>query len=242
MGRSIPPNKRRLCVPEIRLGSVDLDEEEAHYLRTVLRLKIGDQLEVFDGRGQFATATLNALEKRKSSLQIDSVESHTASPVELTVAMATPKSDRSDWTVEKLCELGVHHITWLHCERSVTLPKKEGQRLARWSRIAKAAAGQSGRYFLPSLSGPIPLSNFLQDRFERQFIGSFSSHFLGEDLLQMPQKGKVSLLIGPEGGFTEDELQKAIAAGYQERRLGHHILRTETAAIAGASILGGAIS
>ena len=170
MGHSIPQHKRRLWVDEISPGALDLGEEEAHYLRTVLRLKIGEQLEVFDGRGNFAAATLSAIEKRKSCLQIDSIESHPHSQVELTVAMATPKSDRSDWAVEKLCELGVHHIIWLHCERSVTLPKKEGQRLSRWSRIAKASAGQSGRYFLPTLNGPVPLDDFLKTRFHRQFI------------------------------------------------------------------------
>ncbi len=242
MGRSIPQHKRRLCLDEISLGTLELSEQEAHYLRTVLRLKIGDQLEVFDGQGQYASATLSSHGKRETSLEIKSIATQANSSGALTVAMATPKSDRADWAVEKLSELGVDHIVWLHCERSVTVPKKEGKRLLRWSRIAKSATGQSGRYPLPTLEGPLPLGDFLKNRFDHQFIGAFSEHFLGQDLMELPKDGKFALLIGPEGGFTEDELKNAESAGYLKRRLGHHILRTETAAIAGASILGGAIS
>ena len=242
MGRSIPQHKRRLCLDEISVGTLELSEEEAHYLKKVLRLKIGDQLEVFDGQGQYASATLSSNDKRKACLQIEAINTQATNSRALTVAMATPKSDRADWAVEKLSELGVDHIVWLQCERSVTLPKKEGQRLSRWSRIAKSAAGQSGRYFLPTLKGPVSLGKFLESRFDHQFIGAFSEHFLVKDLIDLPRNGNFALLIGPEGGFTDDELEDAVSAGYLKRRLGHHILRTETAAIAGASILGGAMA
>lgn len=231
---------RRVRVPGIQSGEWELPTEASHYLGTVLRLRVGDRVELFDGEGVSAEAVLTEFEKKRAHVNVAPLTSHPPPGRLLTLAIATPKGERADLATEKLCELGVARIVWLESERSVSVPRRGGQRNQRRQRIAEAAATQSGRYYVPSITGPTPLGDFLKERFDRQFLGAFSEHLLIDEISNLPELCSICVIVGPEGGFTPDEIKEVVAAGYLPRRLGPHVLRVETAALASAALLMGA--
>ena len=236
-----PPRKRRrLLLPELSPGERLLSEEASHYLMTVLRLRVGEELELFDGAGTSADGVLLQVEKKLAKVTVSKLRQHPPATRALTAAVAPPKGERAELVIEKLCELGVARIVWLQCERSVALPSQNKQRHQRKERIAQAAASQSGRFFIPTIEGPLSLEAFLGEKFDGQYLAHFAPQFLHDELPTLPATGTLSLIIGPEGGFTDDELRQIQDAGYLPRRLGHHTLRSETAAIAGVALLMGA--
>jgi 16S rRNA (uracil1498-N3)-methyltransferase len=215
-------------------GPVPLAEAEQHYVRRVLRLSAGAQVALFDGAGVSGTGHLAEAADGTLHVEVEAV-SRDAEGGALTVAAAVPKGERADWLVEKLTELGVHTIAWLVCARSVVLLKDPGAKMARWQRLAEAAARQAGRATLPCLEAPVPFATFVAQAHP------------GARLIAQPGGGTAPacrgagvVLIGPEGGFTGEELQQAAAEGYTAIALSRHVLRVETAAIAAAAqLLGG---
>ena len=237
MSEFSPLHKRRLCLSTISSGLVPLGKEELHYLHTVLRLKSGEPLEVFDGKGNFASAIVADIGKKQGFVEVETIQHCPPTRPRLTIAMATPKRDRADWTIEKLTELGVDCVQWIESTRSVRVAKATGERLARWKRIARAALSQSGGYFLPTIKAALAFEEFLTQSFDHRFMGGFQSKSLLQEIAHLDPNDSQCLLIGPEGGFTDLEIQKALSVGYSSRQLGRHTLRTETAAIVGASML-----
>ena len=240
MNQSKAKRIRRVRVSEIQEGEQRLSSEASHYLGTVLRLRIGDAVELFDGQGVSAEAKLTGFQNKIALIEVTAPTIHAQEERLLTLAIATPKGERADLAVEKLCELGVHRIVWLESERSVSIPREKGQKNQRRERIAETAANQSGRYFVPVITGPIPLATFLEQSFDRQFLGAFSEKLLSEEIHNLPKSCNLCVMIGPEGGFTPSEITQITHAGYLPRRLGAHILRVETAALASAALLMGA--
>ncbi|MED5463973.1 MAG: RsmE family RNA methyltransferase [Myxococcota bacterium] len=232
-----PKKRRRLLLPELSPGERLLSQEASHYLMTVLRLKVGETLELFDGAGTSADGQLLKAEKKLARINISELRQHLPTSPALTAAVAPPKGERAELIIEKLCELGVARIVWLQSERSVTLPSQTKQRHQRKERIAQAAASQSGRFFVPSIEGPLSLEAFLEEKFDKQYLAHFAPGFLHDELPGLAGANTLSLIIGPEGGFTDNELRQIQDAGYLPRRLGHHTLRSETAAIAGVALL-----
>ena len=228
---------RRLRVPSLAGDELGLVSAQAHYVRDVLRLGPGTVVELFDGHGNAAKATLLQVDPGAVRVRIDARYQGEAAAA-VTIAMATPKGDRADWAVEKLTELGVRRLVWLVCERSVAVPREDGKKLARWERLAEAAAGQSGRSDVPVIEAPMPFADAVAE-----LGGGAIAHMGGESLVKLvaaqPELPLVCL-IGPEGGFTNSELETATAAGYLRVGLARHVLRSETAAMAAAIALSNA--
>ena len=196
-----------------------LNDEDAHHLSRVLRLRDGESVSCSDGQGSWVSCTWNS---GAIELSGDVVVVAPSLPL-LTVAIAPVKGDRTDLVIEKVVEIGVDHIIVLSpVERSVVrwAANKVPQVMDRYSRIARAAAMQSRRVFLPTVSGPVSLSNVTGQGVAYAEPG-------GEPM----SDAVTTLVIGPEGGFSPAEVAGAPALV----DLGPSILRAETAAIVGAA-------
>ncbi|OGQ91603.1 MAG: hypothetical protein A2289_00450 [Deltaproteobacteria bacterium RIFOXYA12_FULL_58_15] len=222
----------RLAVDEVVPGLLVLSGEQAHYLCSVLRLTVGQQAHLFDGKNQ-ASATVIRLSRRTVELEVGELRAVPVSPCHLTVALAPPRGERSDWAVEKLTEVGVMRIVWVECERSF---ERHNARTDRWLRLARAAAGQSGRTSLPSIEGPIPFEQLFTFAADRRWIGDAGMRARTDIEVPAPPFSAI-LAIGPEGGFTAEELSEAERAGFARVSLNELTLRVETAAVVGAAMI-----
>jgi 16S rRNA (uracil1498-N3)-methyltransferase len=239
----------RLWCEHLEAGEITLDGEAAHHATVVLRLGVGSRVTLFDGRGRFAAAEIVAVPLTKGkgrgkglpavTLQVEPPQSQPPLRRLLTVALAMPKGPRADWAAEKLTELGVHRVVWLVCARSnVTAAAEKPE---RWQRIAVAAAGQCGRADLPRFEGPVAFDAFVTGQtFDQRWLCDPESPSRPAADVTLKETTTAALLVGPEGGFCADELEKASSVGYTGLRLARWILRVETAAVAGAALLLGA--
>jgi 16S rRNA (uracil1498-N3)-methyltransferase len=232
---SVP--RHRLWVGHLETGSLVASDEQAHYLLHVLRLTRGDGLCVVAGDGYTAVARLADITGETVTLEVGPLTPTRKACLELTVAVPTPKGERADWLVEKLTELGVARIAWIVTARTVVIAKPGGQRAERWQRLAQAAAQQSGSALVPAIAGPLALGEILQYQATTRYIAARGGVPLVHQLAVAPPMGSAIMLLGPEGGLTDDEVSQARHSGYQPVGLGLHILRMETAALAGAAML-----
>jgi 16S rRNA (uracil1498-N3)-methyltransferase len=225
----------RLYVPSpLAQGEqVELAEESAHYVRTVLRLKQGDAIVLFNGNGGEFHGLLSEVSRKTVLVRIGD---HSARSVEsflnVKLGLGISRGDRMDWVVQKAVELGVDRITPIMAERCVVQLKGEKKqlRLQHWQKIAQHAAEQSGRTQLPSLLEVELLQSWISGQ---QGLKLFLDPYAEQSLTRLqPIDSKVTLLTGPEGGFTERERDLVKSAGFIPVRLGSRILRTETASIA----------
>jgi 16S rRNA (uracil1498-N3)-methyltransferase len=210
---------------------------EAHHAAHVLRLKAGAAVELFDGCGTAATARIVEVRKGKVTAEIESVRPATPRPLPLVhLAFATPKGNRLDWLLEKATELGVASLHPLRLERSVAGVEdfSTGKR-DRWLGHCISAAKQADLDWLPELHSPAPLSALVNG------AGGAAGLFgdLAPDAVpparaigDLQRPAALYVVIGPEGGLAENERQALRAAGFAGVRLGHTILRIETAAVA----------
>jgi 16S rRNA (uracil1498-N3)-methyltransferase len=215
---------RRVFVPRIALGTITLPPEGAHHLTSVLRLTHGDTVEAFDSAGRVGTGTLQT-DAGHPSILVSTVAEPPATP-SLVVASAVPKGDRADYLVEKLGELGVHAWQPLRTTRSVVEPKGDSK-IQRWNRIAQEAARQS---HAPRVLEVRPLL-FLRDLAPDLLSGAFFAS-LAEGTRDVASNlpPPSSILIGPEGGWTEEEELWLASKGAVPISLGPTVLRVETAA------------
>ncbi|OYT32832.1 hypothetical protein DRJ22_00435 [Candidatus Woesearchaeota archaeon] len=207
---------------------VDLDKEESRHVN-VLRLKKEDKVELFDGKGNIFKGKIESLGKTVKVKIIENTQEKKEKPT-IELWTATPKGERSDWLTEKATEVGVDKIVPVIFKRSITIPKKN--KIERWKRIAKTASAQSKRAFIPEISEPIELKKALQ-KTKGQIIVCTKQ---GKNITQIKtEKEKIILLVGPEGGFSEEELQ--LLKEKEKLSLGKNTLRTETAGVIGASVV-----
>lgn len=202
------------------LSSLTLSADDAHHLFRVLRLRDGESVTASDGRGSWRLSTV-----AKESLVAAAEPIGEAPTATLTIATAIPKGDRAEWMVQKLTELGVSDIVLLHCERSIVRWNTEratGQ-LARLTRVAREAAMQSRRVWLPQLRGPVAVAA----------MAALPGAAMADPDGATTEVPNV-VLIGPEGGFTDAERQLC----RHTIRLGAHVMRVETAAVCAAAIFG----
>jgi len=216
---------------------VTLTSDEARHLREVLRLKPGDEVSVFNGAGkEFRCAVVQARrEFAELELQEEIEAARPESPLKITLAVALLKGEKFDLVVQKGTELGVNEFVPLITRYAdIKLRDKSDavKRVARWQRIALEAAKQSGRALVPKVGEPKPLG-YVLTLSEQCFLFSERG---GHGLTQM-DTDEVTAIIGSEGGWSEEELDEARAAGAQLITLGGRILRAETAAIAAAVLL-----
>lgn len=209
-------------------------ENHRHAIQ-VLRLKVDDKLVLFNGDGGECLATLLQADKRKSSVIIESYESVSVdSCLETKVFLAMIKPDKMDFAIQKLVELGVSTIQPMYTKRSVIKLKSNRleKKLQHWKGIIVAACEQSGRTSIPKIESPKVIDECLAG--DPDFSGFV---LLPGAISKIGEQGKlkakkVSLYIGPEGGFTEPEEQLMISKGVTPVSFGKRILRAETAAIA----------
>ena len=219
---------RRLYVADVQLergAEVRLDAAQSHRLRSVLRLRPGDGLAVFDGSGGEWEASVVAIATEGVALRIgEPIEVLPEPPVAVTLLCAFPRGQRGDWIVEKATELGVAAITPLASERSVMQPG--AGRIERWRRIAIEAAEQCGRASLPAF-GEEPPAGAL-----RLIADPGAARTVAEAIASVaPAPRAIAIYIGPEGGWTAGERERLIADGALAVNLGPRRLRVETAAV-----------
>ncbi|MBN1959712.1 MAG: 16S rRNA (uracil(1498)-N(3))-methyltransferase [Deltaproteobacteria bacterium] len=227
----------RLWLDDIKPGIVEVSGEQAHYLRNVLRLSCSDKIRLLSGKGYEAIATILKITNDCVELEVGDVNQAMQSSLELTVALPTPKGERADWLIEKLTELDVARIIWMRTSRSVVLTKPGGQREQRWQRLAQAAAKQCGRAQVPEIIGTMTQEEILQIPVAQRYIAIKGGQSLIRQLKSAIPVATATLLIGPEGGFTDTEMAFAYKCGCLGVSLGLHTLRMETAAIVGAAMI-----
>ncbi len=220
-------------------STIILDEDETRHLRDVLRLKVGDEANVFDGEGREFECSIETIEKRKATLTIrnEVTPASPESPLDLSIAAVLLKGDKLDLVVQKAVELGVNRfipMTSVRCDVKVADPSK---RIARWKRIAMEATKQCGRARLMQIDDVADFRELI-DRTNGEDVTRI--HFAerdGESFDAVKGAKKILAFIGPEGGWDNAEIEKAIAAGITSITFGGRILKADTAAISIASIL-----
>lgn len=220
-----------------------LGVDEARHLRDVLRLKNGDEVYVFNGIGGEFRCTVVNTKRDSAELRIESeVEpAKPESPLRLELCIALLKGEKFDLVVQKATELGVTRIVPLMTRYADIHLRDEtdaAKRVARWQRIALEAAKQSGRAFVPEVSAPASFESVLAGTKADELCLMFSERG-GHSLVEERQtKSKaIKALVGSEGGWSDEEIEGARAAGFQIVTLGGRILRAETAAITVAALL-----
>jgi 16S rRNA (uracil1498-N3)-methyltransferase len=219
----------------LQTGLLRLRGAEAHHLLHVLRMDVGQTVALFDGSGFEAVAEVTGKGKGEAELTVCEIRTANAEPaLAVILAAAVPKGDRFGWLIEKATELGVQRFVPLVTERSVVLPG-EGK-LEKLRRTIVEASKQCGRNRLMELAAPTAWREFVT----REMSGSSScvAHPNGEPFEwgAPVSAGPVVAAIGPEGGFSETELELALAAGTRLVSLGPRILRIETAALTLAAL------
>lgn len=217
--------------PDVQL---DLPSGAANHLSKVLRMRPGQRVALFNNQdGRDYEATLCQVNKKTVSAAITAAGPvETRSSLSIHLALGISKGDRMDYAIQKSVELGVDSITPLFTERvNVRLDRKRIERkLAHWTGVTVSACEQSGRRWIPGLNGPLDLRTWLSDLQHQTLMLDHESNL---SLRGLDRPGQhVALLVGPEGGLTEDEKQLAYNAGCNGIRLGQRIMRTETAPVA----------
>jgi len=231
---------RRVLANPLQTGRLTLDSATSHHLIHVLRLAVGQEVELFDGHGQVAQGSIVSVEGKgpRVTVEVAAVTRQSLRPPrQLHVAVAAPRAERCDSLVEKLTELGVAEISWLLTARTVNRPG--AQRIERHLRIAEAAARQCGRATLPAILGPTELDEVV-DRLgvaPQEVLIARRDGVPLRTWSETHRSERVLLVVGPEGGFSGDELEAFAKARYTGVALAVWTLRVETAAVVGAGLL-----
>jgi 16S rRNA (uracil1498-N3)-methyltransferase len=239
----------RFFAPSLDAGdeTVMLPRDEAEHLTRVLRLGVGDDVSVFDGRGHEWTARVVSVLRRDVRVQLVSrVEPAAETGVALTLAQAVLKGEKMDDIVRDAVMLGVAAIQPLVTSRAETTVAalSRGTRLDRWRRVALASVKQSRRAVLPDVRRPLTLESFLQDPHAALTLMLVEPGAAGADAVEaltslqgVPTPQDATVFVGPEGGWTERELDEARQAGVRMVTLGRRTLRADAAPIAAISVL-----
>lgn len=220
--------------------SIVLDERAFQHAIKVLRLREGNELILFNGTGREYEATLQQVNKKQATVKITKIEQKDIeSPLSVHLALGISKGERMDFAIQKAVELGVTDITPLYTERCVVNldTKREAKRLEHWQGVMISACEQSGRSRLAKIHKPIDIRRNFSELPDSKLKLTLSP-YADQSLKQITEPdGDVLILIGPEGGLSEQEVQMAIQYGFEPVRMGPRILRTETAALTALSTI-----
>ncbi|MCC5825838.1 16S rRNA (uracil(1498)-N(3))-methyltransferase [Alkalimonas sp.] len=222
----------------LNASSLALPDEAAAHIGRVLRMQSGDALQLFNGDGNNYAANIEQVSKKQVLVSITGSEPNaTESNLSLHLGQVISRGDRMDFAIQKAVELGVSSITPLFSERCGV--KLDGERLEKkqqqWQKIVHSACEQSGRSRVPKILPALQLANWLAEPTKDLKL---TLHPWATDTIKtLKPAGCIRLMIGPEGGFSEQEMTAALAAGYLGIRLGPRVLRTETAALTAISAL-----
>ena len=250
----------RIFLPITNLieNQVSITGEKARYLITVLRCKKGDELIVFDGKGNCLRTNVLRTDRREVTVEVlETFPCVTESPVNIILVQGLLKGQKMDMVIQKATELGVREIQPVITERSQA---RETRKVIRWKKISEEASKQSGRGIVPIIGEPVKLNDFFEELDKSQRHGD--TEIRGQKKIEgfifweeggMPLKeailkispspilrfrvSPIHLLIGPEGGFTREEIVLAENKGFIVTSLGKRILRAETAAISAVTLV-----
>ena len=219
-------------------SELELPPEASHYVGKVLRAKLAQSLRLFNGDGQEYSATVTAVNKKSVIVAIQSASNgQPPSPLHTHLGQVMSRGDRMDYAIQKATEMGVNAITPLsseRCEVKLDLQRLK-KRLHHWQQIAISACEQSGRSDVPTIHQPVLLSQWLEQVEAQQKLVLHPHNTVR--LTELATPNSCALLIGPEGGLTDAEVNAAQTQGFQAMLLGPRILRTETAPVASLSLL-----
>jgi 16S rRNA (uracil1498-N3)-methyltransferase len=242
--------RRRFFAPptafDTTQNSVTLIADEARHLREVLRLKPGDEVYVFDGAGKEFLSRIE--ESRRDTARLEIIRevepARPESKLQLTLALALLKGEKFDLVVQKATELGVTSLVPVmtrHADIRLRDESDAAKRVTRWQRIAMEAAKQSGRAVVPTVASVITFASLIQTQSSGSKRLLFSERD-GDSLIQAKQDlaagaNQITALVGSEGGWSDEEIAAARAAGWAIVTMGGRTLRAETAAIAVTALL-----
>ena len=217
--------------PDINSDEYTLSKEESRHCIQVLRKKIGDIIYLVDGKGGYYKATLIGDNPKSCQLKIDQVErNYGKSAIHIHIAIAPTKmNERFEWFLEKSTEIGINEITPILCEHS----ERKVLKLERMNKILVAAMKQSKQAYLPKLNAAVSFDSFVSNNtIEERYIANCAENDKKKQLKEVIKKGTDTLvLIGPEGDFSQKEINYAMRHGFSSVSLSKNRLRTETAAI-----------
>lgn len=219
-------------------GEVTLNDSTSHYLIKVLRMEAGRELTVFNGDGNEYDASITLADKRACAILVSGVRQvNRESPLRSHLAIGVSRGERMDWVLQKATELGASEITPLFSER--TEVKLKGERLEKktvhWQQVLVSACEQCQRNVLPRLNPATDLQTFLTQ--QRPGLKLVLHHRSERRLASHTTPEAVTLLIGPEGGLSDEEITAAEGRGYYPLSLGPRVLRTETAPLVALTAL-----
>lgn len=224
----------------LRESPLQLGGSVAHQLRRVLRLGPGDRVALFCGDGRELEARILRIDAEHATLEIEQRREPAVEPsCRIELGLALLKGEKCEWVIQKAVELGAAAITLLetrYCVPNVEDKARWKGRLERYAAIAREAVEQCGGVRLPPIDGPEPFGAFLERRGDGlTYLADLSAEQTLSELLSA-RPARVRLLIGPEGGFSREEREQALAAGAVACRLGRRVLRSETAAVTAVAL------
>ncbi len=219
---------------------VRVEGDEAHHAVAVRRMRVGEALMLTDGRGGLAVGEVEATGKRTLDVRVTSYDAMPEPAPSVTVVQALAKGDRGERAVELLTEIGVARIVPWAAARSVAVWKgeREAKSLAKWRSTAREAAKQSRRAWHPEVAELASTDDVVA-----LVVAADAAVVLHEDSdgalgsVPVPDAGAIVLVVGPEGGLTDDEVAAFVEAGAHAVRLGAEVLRTSTAGVAATAAL-----
>ncbi len=214
-------------------GSYQLDEQASQHVQRVLRLKPGDAVILFDGRGIEATAQIESSSGKRTQVHVtDQPHQTDRSPVHIHLGLAMSKGDRMDYAIQKSVEAGVSEITPLSTERTVVKldNKRQASKHKHWQGIIISACEQCGQNYLPTLNDVMTLNDWAQQ--STSAVNVVFDVEAEQSLSQLSAADSFRVAVGPEGGFSDAELTMLEQHDFTRTKLGPRVLRAETAAVA----------
>ncbi len=234
--------KIRIYTPQALSSGCELalDAAAAHHIATVLRMAAGNELVLFNGEGGEYQARISHVKKGKVTLQVEAfTAADRESPLHLHLFQGLSRGEHMDFSIQKAVELGVRAITPVFCARSQF--KLSGERLEKkllhWQQIIISAAQQSWRCELPALHPPLPYAEAVAQQSQAACNILFAVESCQHWQASTAEQRQINCWIGPEGGFTAQEVALARNADMRVASLGPRVLRTETAAVSALSLL-----
>ncbi len=235
---------RFFCPLPLTIGAqIDLPADTAHHI-FVLRLNIGEHVELFNGEAGSYLATLTSISKKQVNAEVKVfLPEEVELPFNLSLAQALPEASKMDWIIEKAIELGVNHIQPLAAQRSVVKlnPERAEKKKQHWQGIIQSATEQCGRKRVAHLAELVDVQKWLmqQDMHKRILLSPRADQSLADWTRHHPAQA-LTIMIGPEGGFSDSEEQLAIKQGAIMLSMGPRVLRTETAGLTAISVISAA--
>lgn len=231
---------------QIKEEEIIITGPDVNHIKNVLRMKQGEELVICNGQGKDCYCIISMISDSEITARIESSgDTNTELLSRVTLYQGLPKKDKMEWIIQKAVELGVHEIVPVMTSRSIVKledKKKELKKLERWQSIAESAAKQSRRGYIPRIRPVLSFQNAVKE------AGSLDLSLVPYEKSEGMQKTRdhirgirkdmeIGIMIGPEGGFEESEIQLAKEAGIHPISLGRRILRTETAGLAVLSMM-----